>query len=99
VSLATAPAFLELLPGGGEVGFSALAYQRLGDVLTGLAGLVPGSGELSPDQAKALENASASLSSSLSYAYAGDDRIRVAHSADGGLLGLSSLFGVFAGGW
>jgi hypothetical protein len=83
VTLTASSKFRSLMPRDGHVDFSALAYQDLGSILAPVAQKLAGpDGTLSPDQQRSIEALAAHSSSSLAYAYAGENRILFASRDD-----------------
>jgi hypothetical protein len=98
IQLTDAPDFVDLLPHDGEVNFSAAFYHNLGPVLGPLSRTIAGTGlgDLSPDQARFVQELAAESKPGLLLAYGEPSRIVFTSDAEGGLFssGLSALSGV-----
>lgn len=82
-----------LLPADGHANFSALAYNRLGDLMGGLMSRL-GSGQLTPEQQQRFGNLAKEIPANLACVYGEQDRITFVATSDadlfGALIGLSS---------
>ncbi len=95
-SLVESAAFRELLPPDGYLDFSALVWNRLGELMGEFAGKLPQTDLLDEAQVQALEELKAASGPALYCAYGDRDAIRlVSHGAQAlPLGGLSGVFGL-----
>ncbi|MEM1245204.1 MAG: FecR domain-containing protein [Acidobacteriota bacterium] len=102
VNVVTAPEFRELLPTDGYIDFSAVAFNRIGEMVAGVLDRVPMPEGLTPeqeDQAQALiSEMTEDAGPSLYLVYGEDDRIRVVSNSPSltPFEGLGSMFGLGA---
>lgn len=91
VNLGTSSAFVNAFPTGGEIDFSAVAWQNVG-------GLVEEAARFAEERGEAAVNApfklAQSLGPSLFYAWVEPDAVRFAGAADKNPLGFGMLFGL-----
>lgn len=86
-SLRQSAGFRALLPGGGQVNFSALLYHNLAQVVGPLSQQIQASGLATAEQQKAIAELQANSTPGLIYAYGEPDRIVVASNT--GFLGMN----------
>jgi hypothetical protein len=108
-TILTAEAFRDLLPTDGYVDFSAVVFNRLGELVGELVGKLPMPEELTAEQKAQVQGFLSELSESAGpslYALYGEsDRIRLASNSPslvpfaglGSIFGLGSIVGEFAG--
>lgn len=102
VTVVTSQEFRELMPTDGYIDFSAVAFNRIGEMVAGVLDRVPMPEGLTPeqeDQAQALiSEMTADAGPSLYLVYGEDDRIRVVSNSPSltPFEGLGSMFGLGA---
>lgn len=79
-ALPTSEAFRSLVPADGQLGFSAVAFHRLGEMVADLMGSLPD--DLTTEQQRELARIASRAGPSLSVVYGHEDRIRFVMNGD-----------------
>jgi|TARA_B100000315_G_scaffold218410_1_gene219720 hypothetical protein len=91
-TLLTSDTLWELLPQDGYLGFSGIAYSRMGELTSEFAAYLPG--DLTPEQQQAFDEISANALPTISCVYGEVDSIRFVMKGGTDLFGFSDMLGL-----